>query len=269
MMSSTPQPVREIAFLYVAAAIEPDGNLSDRELARIQDVLIARGIGDREVLHDEVVAALGAFPRESDTRSMMINRIASNLREVLSEEQREGVLHDLTLIARADGVVLEQERAFIDALAGAWGVDAPPMGQLMDSQRAISDTWDPYHDLALIYLVLAHGTDNELSQSEVNIMLKKLREWQPNLTEERTREILRAAMERYAMGPDDQSIYDAIRSVRRSMPTEKRKAALQDLVQIANADGVFLDNEEDLINNLVAEWDVDPYVTYGRHGDKT
>lgn len=128
--------------------------------------------------------------------------------------------------------------------------------------------WSVLHDLAYIFLVLAHGTDHDLTETEVQVMLKKLHEWRPLDAPADMESVLEVAGEAYSMGEDGQRLKRSIDSVRKSLPREQRMAALNDLVKIANADGIFLDNEEDLINHLLSAWDVDPYANYGSHGSK-
>ena len=127
---------------------------------------------------------------------------------------------------------------------------------------------DLLHELAFIYFVLAHGTDQELSGREVDVMVRKLQEWQPQLGEDQVRRVLASALARYGSRGREDALTAAISKVRTGLPTDQRMAALNDLVKIANADGVFLDDEEDLINRLLAEWEVDPYANYGQHGNK-
>jgi uncharacterized tellurite resistance protein B-like protein len=128
--------------------------------------------------------------------------------------------------------------------------------------------WSVLHDLAFIYLMLAQGTDRELSEAEIQIILRRLQEWKPTLGPDDVLAILHAAQARYSEGLDETALLASIVAVKEGLPERQRMAALGDLIQIANADGVFLDNEEDLINNLMTAWDVDPYATYGRHGEK-
>jgi len=135
----------------------------------------------------------------------------------------------------------------------------------VDDQK---EGWSVLHDLAYIFLVLAHGTDDDLNETEVQVMLNKLQEWRPLDAPADMQSVLATAGDAYSMGEDGQRLKQSIDSVRESLPREQRMAALNDLVKIANADGVFLDNEEDLINHLLSAWDVDPYANYGPHGSK-
>ena len=122
--------------------------------------------------------------------------------------------------------------------------------------------------LAFIYLVLAHGTDRDFSAQERQILLKRLQEWRPSLQEGAVEQLLDRAMDRYAQGATPGLLSESVEAVRVALPDAQRKAALNDLIQIANADGVFLDSEEDLINDLVDAWDLPPHAGYSDQGTK-
>ena len=77
------------------------------------------------------------------------------------------------------------------------------------------------------------------------------------------RAVMEQAMDRYARGPDPEMLTASIEAVKNALPVAQRKTALNDLVQIANVDGVFLDSEEDLLNDLVAAWSLDAFTDYG------
>lgn len=270
MLNPEPSALEWSALMYVAAAVAPDGFLSDGETQRIGDLLKRRF---PDAVHTEhalglIGDALQRLPVGEEAQLKIIDDAATALAHSLSAREREGVLRDLVSIARADGVVMRQERDFIEHLARRWKLDPPDSSQPLGALESGASDWSALHDLTLIYLVLAHGTDNDLSKNEVQVMIRKLKEWQPDVSEDRVRAILRTAMNRYAEGVDERRLHQAILAVKESMPASKRMAALHDLIQIANADGVFLDVEEDLINSLLAEWEVDPYANYGRHGEK-
>ena len=128
--------------------------------------------------------------------------------------------------------------------------------------------WGVLHNLAYIFLVLAHGTDDDLTESEVQVMMNKLQEWRPQDARADLRSIFEVVSEVYSEGADEKRLKGAIDAVRELLPREQRMAAMNDLVKIANADGVFLDDEEDLINYLMTAWNVEPYANYGSHGSK-
>lgn len=269
-MSDTDQIIALAANLYVGVAVAPDEDLSDDEVRRITALLEERFVATmgQEGSRYVIAEALHRILTAKDDLGVVLHETTKALGRLLQRDDLSGILSDLAGVARADGVVLSRERDFISTVARAWNLDAPVVSQSHETSSLPRDEWTPLHDLTLIFLVLAHGTDDDLSKNEVDLMIRKLEEWLPDLSSSRIREILRSAMNRYADGLDEAGIRRAIASVRDSMPAQQRMAALHDLIQIANADGVFLDVEEDLINNLLAEWEVDPYANYGRHGEK-
>ena len=98
------------------------------------------------------------------------------------------------------------------------------------------------------------------------MVLNKLIEWERGAEGGRVRRVLEAAMKRYAGGVDPITLEASIEGVKQALTPDQRRAALNDLIQIANADGLFLDNEEDLLNELTVAWEVVP--PFGDHGTK-
>ena len=255
--------LRRLAFLYLWTAHQSDNYLSDAELESVTRRLAGRSpYGDSSEIRRIVMEALEEY-LEADDADVEARAAARHLGNSLDRDQKYEILEDLRQIAVADGVLLKAERSILRSLAEVWGI-SPAATMAAGGTGA----WGVLHDLAYIYLVLAHSTDFDLSETEIQVMLNKLREWQPEVAAADVKAVLSSALGAYSEGEDDNRLESAIQSVRKSLPREQRMAALNDLVTIANADGVFLDNEEDLINHLLTEWDVDPYANYGRHGSK-
>ena len=78
--------------------------------------------------------------------------------------------------------------------AECWGLPIPE-GR---APKQKGTRWSVLHDLAYIYLVLAHATDHDLSAREKQVILDKLREWEPSTAD--VRATLDAALARYAEG---------------------------------------------------------------------
>ena len=252
-----------LALLYLRMAHQSDDYLSDSELESVTLKLAARSLsGDLLDIQQIVMESLQEYLHAAEANSLA-GAAADELNGVLTTEEKRDILDDLREIAEADGVLLKHEREMLRELAGTWGIET-----LLHDGDAAKTKWGVLHDLAYIYLVLAHSTDYDLSETEMQVMLNKLHEWQPQVAQGVVKTVLSGALNAYAEGEDQERLERSIQSVRRSLPREQRMAALNDLVKIANADGVFLDNEEDLINHLLSEWDVDPYANYGRHGSK-
>ena len=53
-----------------------------------------------------------------------------------------------------------------------------------------NDTWTPAHDLALVYIALAYGTDHDLTDDELTRITETLRVWRDDAHEEATQEVV-------------------------------------------------------------------------------
>jgi hypothetical protein len=118
-------------------------------------------------------------------------------------------------------------------------------------------TWSSLHDLALIYLALTHGADSDLDPSELEAMSVKLQDWQPGNGLKRIRQVMNEVLLVYMSTQRDDMIDTAIVSVYESMPKPTRIAVLNDLADIASADGIIVGGEIGFIQDLARRWDVD------------
>src|SRR5690606_23554502 len=108
--------------------------------------------------------------------------------------RRQALVEDLMAVALADDRVLHEEHTFIAQLARAWNVHPNDSGDEAGrrwsilcqdglSQDGQHGDWTPLHDLALLYISLAHSTDDELATAEVEAITQKLNEWLPGARE--------------------------------------------------------------------------------------
>lgn len=263
MMEIASAALPDVATLYAAAGANEDGIIAEKVRHEIAETVSALFPGiDDEVFRETLAATLAAVPRTQVGREQLMRHIAVTLHGRIDEETGARIIEDLCRISGSDGLVTGDERRTVAQVAAAWNLGMPAMDQPLLSGPATSDAWSAAHDLALVYLGLAHGTDDELSRSEVNAMVQTLQRWVPELTPAESASILRDAMERYASGPREPLVDRAVGALRSSFTPDQRRKALADLVRIANADGVFLDVEEDLIIRLQREWEVDPDALY-------
>jgi len=117
--------------------------------------------------------------------------------------------------------------------------------------------WTVAHDLALIYLALTHGADEELDASEIDAMSQKLSEWNTHSSREAVKKIMREVMLVYVGSSGDQMLEASIASVADEMSKPSRIAILNDLADIATADGTIVMGEIDFIQQLARDWGVD------------
>ena len=111
-------------------------------------------------------------------------------------------------------------------------------------------------DLALIYLTLAHGTDEDLTDEEVDTIAEELHEWQEEVRQESVLSAIKGALALYEREDALDQVNAAIRSVRNEISVEDRQLILDDLVEIAMADGRYMHEESTFIGELADAWDV-------------
>lgn len=112
------------------------------------------------------------------------------------------------------------------------------------------------HDLALLYLGLAKGADKDLDPSETKEMAIKLRRWQPQRDPALIDHVIREAMMTYLNDPTDERLQEAAESLTSSFSENLRYLILQDLSDIAKADGRVRTGETAYIQSLAEIWNV-------------
>lgn len=255
--SDTWTRAHDLALVYVALAYGTDAELTDDELAAITERLRAwRADFAIEDVQEVVMESLAIF-LEGGAETEVPRSIHSLMR-TLSETERERALEDIVRIAEADGVVLSAERSLINTLARSWGLKALSDELIEQSEARVeaAPEWTIFHDLSLIYLVMAHSTDDELSSPEIDAIVQRLGDWKQEMTEEDVRGIVRSALRFYAQGPDEQVLRRSVVSIKKALPVIQRLAALDDLVYIAEADGDVNEHEQTMINTLAQAWGV-------------
>ena len=111
-------------------------------------------------------------------------------------------------------------------------------------------------DLALVYIALAHDTDNHLSSEEIEAITEKLGEWLPDADYEEVLQVVKDALREYAQHPERERFDESVESIQRAVPLHQRKVLLEDLQYIADSDGELLRPEQDLIDELAKAWDM-------------
>lgn len=124
-------------------------------------------------------------------------------------------------------------------------------------KAADSLSWTPVHDLALIYLALTHGADAEIDPNEMSVMAEKLRQWASDENPDQLSDVLEEVMLVYVGESRAQMLDTSVASVRESIPKKERVAILNDLADIASADGMIVPGEVGFIQHLAHQWELD------------
>ncbi|HMB94041.1 MAG TPA: TerB family tellurite resistance protein [Rhodothermales bacterium] len=250
--------LRDLALLYIALAHGTDQKLDPVEMdlvaQRLQD--LQAGVGQGTVLH-AIKEALDAYTQE-DVQARIDSAIL-HLRQTVPPGLKARIIKDLTDIGKADDAFLYAEAAFIGELAEAWQLDAEGEAHSNEAWSIFvaqhgAAGWTPIHDLALIYVTLAHRTDEVLHRQEVDAILEKIGEWMPGAPPERLRRVWDEVLYTYEEQPEGRTLTDAVEAVSTTVPAHQRPAILADLQYIAQADGVLLVEERVLIERLAKTW---------------
>lgn len=126
-------------------------------------------------------------------------------------------------------------------------MDTPPP-PAADEQRL--------HDLALVFVALAYGTEKNISEAELHRVVETLTRWDEGVDPRRAQE---AVVEAVALFYDDEGeaddlLLDALRRLYEGMTQEAREAALEDVLTVAEADGRLLQSEIAFIDSLAEAW---------------
>lgn len=116
------------------------------------------------------------------------------------------------------------------------------------------------HDLALLYLGLAYGADGELDPAETRAIAIKLREWQPHKDPALIDHVLREATLTYLNGASANRLQEVVVTLKDLLDDNTRASILNDLTDIAQADGTVHQGEESFVSRVAEVWDVDHHL---------
>lgn len=118
------------------------------------------------------------------------------------------------------------------------------------------DGWMELHEMALLYVALAHGTDHELAEAEIRTGIDLLRKWAPKYPPGIAEKTFEEVLLSYIGQERDQLIQLAAEGLRQSLPAAAQVGILNDLTDIAHADGKLLPLEVSFIQQLAGYWDL-------------
>lgn len=110
------------------------------------------------------------------------------------------------------------------------------------------------HDLALLYLALALGTDGELSREELAAIMDQLQSWAPGADPALCEHALREAVLSYGNGVDAERIDALVDGLRSGLGAEGRARVLADLRTLALSDAVVRTQETAFIDRVERAW---------------
>lgn len=252
----------DLALVYIAFAFGAVEELDDNALAIVTDVLQDwRADFPPDLAQDVVMEAVDAYV--SDETESILEAAVSSLGEKLSPDERLRALEHILRIAEVDDVLVSSEAYMIQKLAASWEIRATAKQLLMESTStvALAPEWNLLHDIGLLYVVLAHAGDGELTPPELELMQERLTDWQPDMSRAAIRSVLSTAMTFYQQGPNLNLLQGAVASMRDKMPAMHRLLLLDDMLQIAEADGSLAPHEKEIIQSFSEAWGVRIFPT--------
>lgn len=252
--------IENLALIYIALAHATDHELSTAEVSAIAERLSGWQNGASTTPLSALKEALDDYVQEEARER--VDAAIETIAEYMPQEQRQRILDDLIEIAIADGKFTHRESAFIGELSRAWEVhasDAPSSGaswwNVLDNGNT-QDGWTALHHLALVYISLAHETDDDLSTREIDAITNKLCEWVPDACEDDMLTVVQEVLAAYVQGQDKRLFNESVEALKGAVPEHQRPAILADLRYIADADGVLLDSERKMIERLSHAWEM-------------
>lgn len=119
--------------------------------------------------------------------------------------------------------------------------------------NTFDDEWTPAHDLALLYSGLA-CVDRDLADEEISALQELMAEWVPLTADTTPGAVVQDAAQ--ALKQSRKSVREAAHRIGRKMSTDERRELLRDLLRVAQADGVVLGPERELLHHLATAWDL-------------
>lgn len=111
-------------------------------------------------------------------------------------------------------------------------------------------------DLALLYLGLAQGVDDDLDSAEKREVAARLRHWQPDKDPALIDHVMRDVSLTYEEEASTQQVREAVDSLGENLSESLRRQILADLADIARADGLVLQEEKNFIQHIANTWGV-------------
>jgi len=132
----------------------------------------------------------------------------------------------------------------------------------------MSGEWSYAHDLVNMYLGIAYLADSKLDPEEERTFLVKFREWMPHMSIDQFIDVWAEVRELYdSLGSDENRYALYLQSTLNVSELlgdskEQLKCIIQDLVDIAGADGVLHDREQTMVKAAAIAYGLNIDLSY-------
>lgn len=117
----------------------------------------------------------------------------------------------------------------------------------------ISDDWTTTHNLAVVYIALAYGTDHELSDEELHVLTEALQGW-ADREDAAVQDVITEAATLFVEEDAEVEVRRAMSELQSALSSQERRNTVRYLIRIAEADGVLLEREQGFIHTLAEAW---------------
>ena len=117
----------------------------------------------------------------------------------------------------------------------------------------VSNDWTTTHNLAVVYIALAYGTDHELSDEELHVLTEALQDW-ADREDAVVQDVITEAATLFVEADAEAEVRRAMRELRSTLASRERRNTVRYLIRIAEADGVLLEREQGFIHTLAEAW---------------
>ncbi len=129
----------------------------------------------------------------------------------------------------------------------------------MDDLPPLPSAGGKVPQLVYLYLSLCHGADADFADEEKKLIVEKVRAWDPLLDKKAAVRLINEVARRYAADRKEGSpakVRLTIQRLGENLPDEELSQVLSDLVELAQADGMIVEGEWDLIDECKRTWGV-------------
>lgn len=253
--SESKKNVQDLALIFIALAYGADAELTDTEVESLT-AAIGRWRPDDEPEHiREVVVEAWALFEADETGDEVVAAIES-LNSKLEDSSKQRALEDAMLIAEADGILLSSERTLLSVLAAAWDLRGAEADLIAKTTATVDDrpVWTLLHDIALLAIAIAHGSEGGIDRDEISSMIQRLGGWRSDMDPDDLQAVIRTALEVFSEVDLIEVLQQCAVSIRERLPHALRLIVLDDLIAVAEADGNMNRNEADMIGSLAQAW---------------
>lgn len=250
--------IEDLLLLYFSISIRGNEEIKNKEVKKLKKVIYKWAEENAKLGMIEKIRSYVESVEEVELEKE-VRKSTQQLKSSLSLSERREALRDLMEIAEADGIILREEKSFIQVISEEWSLKKIGKRMIENTKSIVEEEdirWSLLHELAFIYIASFHSAENELSKKNIDYIVKKIHEWSKGNSISETRNVFRKALQVYADQPKKETIMESVKKLGVEIPKEQRLIALDDLNEIMKSEGRVTRKERNTIENLARSWNI-------------